>query len=250
MKFFWSFLFFLSFVLSAQAVQEIKMVVTDFGQVPFHMRSQTNDNLVSTGIVIDFLSAFQKAYPQYRIVIQGIPRPRQELALDKGTADMTYNSPLFVGDKAEGFLWSSPFIRSRDCVISLKNSHLEFHGPKDLFGKEVGIIRGYGYGDYDRLIKEGQIKGRAVTETTQLIQMLKNKRIDAFFGNSVVTSYEMKLLKEDPKQFHFSSKSLYEFDFMFQINKRHNDLKRDLDHFIQKAKESGLIDKLTQRYNS
>ena len=69
MKFFWSFLFFLSFVLSAQAVQEIKMVVTDFGQVPFHMRSQTNDNLVSTGIVIDFLSAFQKAYPQYRIVI-------------------------------------------------------------------------------------------------------------------------------------------------------------------------------------
>lgn len=250
MKIILSLILFLIFVTSSLAVQEIKMVVTDFGQVPFHMRPQQDNDHVNVGIVVDFLTIFQKEYPQYKIIIEGLPRPRQELALDKGTADMTYNSPLFAGDKANGFLWSAPFLRSRDCVISLKNSNFEFHGPKDLFGKEVGIIRGYGYGDYDRFIKEGQIKGRAVTETTQLIQMLKNKRIDAFLGNSVVAFYEIKLLKEDPKLFKFSSKSLYEFDFMFQINKKHADLKRDLDHFIQKSKENGLIEKLTQRYSS
>lgn len=131
MKIFLSLISFLVFVTSSFAVQEIKMVVTDFGQVPFHMPAHQNDDHVNAGIVVDFLTAFQKEYPQYKIVIQGIPRPRQELALDKGTADMTYNSPLFVGDKASGFLWSAPFLRSRDCVISLKKSNFDFHGPRD-----------------------------------------------------------------------------------------------------------------------
>lgn len=243
------FYIFAFFYLGQGHAEIINMAVTNFGQPPFHIRPKSGD-IISEGIVVEFLTAFQKEYPQYQITIRGLPRIRQELALDNGTADMTYNSPTFLGDKASKFLWSNPFARSRDCIVSLKEKKFIFKNPHDLFYKEIGIIRGYGYGDYDKYFAEKKIRGLAVTESLQLIKMLKSKRIDAFIGNSYVTPYDIKSLNENIDLFHFSSKSLYEFEFMFQINKKKIQLKRDLDQFIIKAQKDHLIEHLKEKIES
>lgn len=240
-------LFFLMALSPFVFAEEINVVVTSSGQVPFHMKPK-DGRTVNKGIVYDFLLAFQKEYPQYKIKVFALPRVRQDFALEEGTADMTYNSPLFAGPKAGQFLWTIPFVKTRDCVVSLKENKLHFKTAKDLFGKEIGVLRGYSYGEYDQYFKDRKIHYLAVNDSGQLIKMLKRKRLDAFLGNSFVTPYDIKSLKEEVKDFYFSSQSLYEFEFRFQIIKSKVRLKRDLDQFIRKAKNTGLLKKLYDKY--
>lgn len=80
--------------------------------------------------------------------------------------------------------------------------------------------------------------------------MLKAKRVDCFIGNIYVTPYEIKLSKEKIEDFYFSDKTLYEFEFMFQINKNKVKLKEDLDNFIKIIKENGILKKIEEKYKN
>lgn len=240
------------FIVLAQAAfsaEEVVMAVTESGQLPFHMKPSKGD-LVQEGVVYELMQIFQKEYPKYKITMRGMPRFRQEEALEKGTAAFTYNSPLFVKGKRDQFLWSLPIIKSRDCLVMLKKDKFNFNSPSDLFGKVIGTMRGYGYGEYDKYIDAKKIKTIPVNETELLIQMLKTKRIDAFFGNIFVTPYDLKKAKEKMDDFEFSQKSLYEFEYLFQVIKSKPQLKNDLDEFIARAQKRGLIEKLTNRYKN
>lgn len=230
--------------------EEIIVSVSDSGYAPFHMKPLKSGETVTEGIVIDILNEFQKYYPNYKIRVKGIPKIREQKELDSGSSHMTYNSPLFVGERAENYLWSTYFAKSKDCLVMLKKNKFKFEYPEDLFGKRVGKIRGFGYGEYDNYFKKGKIKGEDVTDSNQLIKMLKAKRVDCFIGNIYVTPYEIKLSKEKIEDFYFSDKTLYEFEFMFQINKNKAKLKEDLDNFIKIIKENGILKKIEEKYRN
>ena len=230
------------------ARETVKVVLNDAGYAPFHTPPAESGGEVTAGIVVELLQEFQNAYPKYDIQIIGIPKIREQMALDKGAADMTYNSPTFIGERAQQFLWSEAFAASQDVVVMLKTRQFPFEKPEDLFGKTVGKIRGFGYGEYDAYFESGKIIGNDVTEPGQLFKMLKAGRLDCFFGNTYVTPYEMRLAQEDREAFYFSEKALYEFQLMFQIIPQKPTLKADLDAFIISAKASGLLQKIERHY--
>ncbi|OHD18017.1 MAG: hypothetical protein A2086_15790 [Spirochaetes bacterium GWD1_27_9] len=235
-------------IFSETNYEQINAIFNDAGYAPFHMKPDKSGGELKEGIVVDLLNEFQKEYKNYKITIIGLPKKREQISLDYNKADLSYNSPLFTGDRAKNFIWSEPFVKSKDCVVMLKDNQFKFEKPEDLFGKKVGKIRGFGYGEFDNLFEEKKIIGYDVTDSIQLIAMLKKHRIDCFFGNTYVTPYEIKLNNEDMKDFYFSDKSLYEFELMFQINKNKTKLKEDLDKFIIKAKENGLLKKIEAKY--
>ncbi|MGD9733346.1 MAG: substrate-binding periplasmic protein [Desulfamplus sp.] len=227
--------------------EDVSMVFSDSGYPPFHINSKHKKTEAETGIVVDLLNKFQENYP-YKIYTHVMPIRRVNFELDRGSMDMRYDSPVFVGKKADNFIWSEPFANSRDCIIALKNSWFEFEKPEDLFGKKVGIIRGFSYLEYDKYFKEGKISSRKVDKQEQLIKMLKLKRLDCFIGNIHTTPYEIKLSGLPLEDFYFSNKALYSFQLMFQINKSKIKLKKDLDTFIRQAASNGLLKSIESKY--
>ncbi|MBF0231379.1 MAG: transporter substrate-binding domain-containing protein [Desulfamplus sp.] len=236
-------------IFAGTVYEKVNVGLNNSGYAPFHILPEQIGDKVIKGIVIDLLNEFQGQYPYYKIAFNKVvPTARAEIELDKGIADITYDSPIFVGEKANNFIWSESFAETRDCVVMLKDSQFLFEKAEDLFGKKVGKIRGYGYGEYDQYFKEGKITFWNTDKAIQLIGMLKMKRLDCFLGNIHTTPYEIKLSQYRLEDFYFSEKPLYTFELKFQINKSKVKLKEDLDRFIIEAKATGLLKRIEERY--
>jgi ABC-type amino acid transport substrate-binding protein len=193
--------------------EQINVGFNNSGYAPFHILPEQTGAKVIKGIVMDLLNEFQEQYPYYKIAFnKAVPAERAKIELDKGIADITYESPVFVGEKAKNFIWSESFAETRDCVVMLKDSQFLFEKAEDLFGKKVGKIRGYGYGEYDKYFQEGKITSYNADKAIHLISMLKMKRLNCFLGNIHTTPYEIKLSKYKLEDFYFSDKPLYTFE--------------------------------------
>ncbi|MBF0574001.1 MAG: transporter substrate-binding domain-containing protein [Desulfamplus sp.] len=229
--------------------EQVNVGFDNSGYAPFHILPDESGDKVIKGIVVDLLNGFQGQYPHYKIAFNKVvPNKRLTIEMDKGVADIVYDSPLFVGEKVNNFIWSESFAETRDCVVMLKDSQFLFKKPEDLFGKKVGKIRGYAYGEYDKYFQEGKIIGWNTDKAIQLITMLKMKRVDCFLGNIHTTPYQIKLSKYKLEEFYFSDKPLYTFELKFQINKSRVKLREDLDRFIIEAKATGLLKKIEEKY--
>ncbi|MBF0233160.1 MAG: transporter substrate-binding domain-containing protein [Desulfamplus sp.] len=228
--------------------EQVNVVFIDSGYAPFHITPASPAKRIEKGIVVEILREFEKEYPYYKVSMKELPKKRLIYQMDKGEADMTYNSPLFTGKNSENFIWSDPFIESKDYVVMLKNNRFAFEKPEDLFGKTIGKIRGFGYGEYDSYFKEGKISGYDSEKTIYLIRMLKIGRLDGFLGNIHVTPYEMGLHNEKRENFYFPETPIYKFELGFQINKNRTKLKDDLNRFIKGAREDGLLKKIEAKY--
>lgn len=226
-------------------------IVMLFGVYPpfYMMEGELDETVAKGGIFIDFLEEFLKEYPQYEFTFQVVSRIRMDRMMDSGEAQaFSLNNPMFMGDSAENFLFTDPIFHTRDAVITRADDPFVYTKPEDLYGKNIGVILGYGYGEFDALFAEGKIKTNPVNSFPQLYRLLLSGRIDAFFGNIHVNPYDMILNDFDPSLFQFSEESIFSFDLMTVINKAYTHFRDDMNQFIQKSKDSGLLEELVDRY--
>lgn len=76
--------------------------------------------------------------------------------------------------------FSDALFVERMAVYHHRNQPLVFEGLESLYGKRVGVARGWSYGDnFDKAAREGLIRTEEVSADAQNFQKLASKRLDA-----------------------------------------------------------------------
>ncbi len=219
---------------------------------PFAILENERDlHTKSSGVSIDMLDLFQEKYPTYNIVYKNysVARGRHMEETGGEGLDITLGSPLFVSQAAlKYFEFTAPFVQTKDKVITRKESPLIYKKPQDLYGKTVGVLLGYGYGEFDTLFEERTIRAERVTTHIQNIKKLNSGRIDAYFGNTHVSPYFMKQMGLNPDDYRYSEATLFEFDYGPFVTKRKPELRKDLTQFIEEIKKTGELEKIIATY--
>lgn len=169
--------------------------------------------------------------------------------MENGTADaFSLNNPMFVGKKAKNYIWTKSIFYTKDVVVSLKNKPIKYTKPSDLFGKTIGKSAGNKYGELDKYFANGKIKAADVSKPRQLWRMLDAGRTDGFLGNVSHIPYAMKQAGVNPSNYYWSSKPLFEFHLMCQINKKQTQFQKDLNAFISKSKSNGFLKRIERQW--
>lgn len=229
----------------AFAAQEILMVFgSGAGYPPFYLAK------AEKGMFIDMIDAFEKKYPEYKIIRRDLPRKRMDQWMDEGKAQaFSLTNPIFMApERAEKFLFTQPIWKTGDYVVFKAGKELPYSKPEDLFGVKLGTVRGNGYGILDPHLKSGKIPKNDVSRGKQLYDLLLKERVQAIVGNLHVFPYEAKLHKYDPNQFVFSKVPLFEFELMIQINPKNADFHKKIDQYITQAKQDGTLEKIEAKW--
>ncbi len=235
---------------SQAAQQEYALHVGPNGYAPFALIDRSNDQVRYYGVMFDFLDAFEAEHPEFKRKTVLLTRKRANAKMAKGEViDVMINSPLFVSSKIKKhYKFTDTFLHTEDKVITRKDQDFSYKVPADLHGKTVGTIRGYSYGEFDYLIKNGVVLDTRVDHHTQAIGMLSKNRIDAYFGNMHVTPLYIKELGLKIDDFVFSETSLYEFDVAFAVNIKRPELYQKLNSFLQRYIADGSLDERMRSY--
>lgn len=200
------------------------------------------------GMLPDFLDAFAKEHPKYTFRHVMLTRRRMDMWMSDGRGDMmSLNNPMFV-PRAERFLFTKPLWQVSDVVVSRAKEPVDYSRPEDLHGLRVGVRAGNGYGQLDEHLDSGAIHREAIGSVRQMLRMLLLKRLDAL----ILPRYQVLLRAHehdlDPSLFHFSETPVFTVDLCIQVQKEHADLVRDLNGFIERAHETGLLEGLERLY--
>lgn len=244
---------FLFLILIDSPFAKESLIMNGTNYAPYIINPSTTfecDESKMGGILFDLLVQFQKQNFQYSIIYRNYPRRRVNEMLKRGEEiDLFFNSPLFTDEETKKYYnFSAVIFHTRDVVVSRKKDNFIYKSPKDLYGKRVATIRGFGYGAFDPLLKNGIIKDDRSPGNENLIQKLKYGRIDVFFGNIHVTPYYMKKMGMDMDEFRFSKKSLLEFNLLLVIRKDKKSFYKDFNKFVVKSRKNGLINRLEKKY--
>lgn len=240
----------LLFVSAAWAGESVVMVFGR-GYPPFYSLGHHDGNEQDTmhGAFIDFLSAFEREYG-YSIRKIRLPRLRMNEWIRDGRADaFSLNSPLFTPEEDKAVLqFTQPIWRSGDHLVVLASSPIRRADLESLGGKRLGLVYGNGYGPLEPMLESGAVKQQRVYRAEQLPALLLGGRVAGYVGNRHVAPWIWEIQGFRPKQFRVIEPPLYEFDLAIGVRKEQGQLLRDLNEFIGRSRENGLLDSINQRY--
>lgn len=239
-------------VAAPSAAAERIVMVFGPGYPPFYCMGDVDrpQALPMTGAFIDFLTAFERAHPEFIIEKRRLPRVRMDDALRNGEAQaFSLNSPLFVAEKDKELLrFSEPIWRTGDHLYVLQDSALESADIEGLHGKRIGVLHGNGYGPLDRPFARGEIIPNPVYRHELLLDMLAARRIDAYVGNRHTEPHLWGAAGQDTSRYRQLDPPLYEFDLCVVVRKENQDFLEALNRFITSARHNGFLDRLNSRY--
>ncbi|WP_022663294.1 substrate-binding periplasmic protein [Paucidesulfovibrio longus] len=201
------------------------------------------------GMLVDLLDAFEKKYPQYAMQRVRLPRVRaNDWLARKQPVAFALHSPFFGGLVTGGFDFSLPLWTTADSIYTLKDDPLRYERPEDLRGVPMGVIRGFGYGLLDPLLRSGAIASIGVETDRQLYQLLLDGRVRAIVANRHVLPYSMYRYGLNPLRLRAVGPPLYEFELSVMIRKDHPEILEALNDFIRESRADGLLDGIQRRW--
>lgn len=179
------------FIFQASLHSETVLIVTDSNLAPFCYE----ENGVAKGIDVDMMKEAARRM-KIDIIIEARPWKRALKDIESGEK-VAGGMSLFRTPEREKFAYfTGPVHYSRISVFVKSDKIFKFSGVSDLYGKTVGINRGFVISEeFDVAVKTGKIKVEEVNSTEQNIQKLMTGRIDCFCANSINTLY----LRRDSK---------------------------------------------------
>ena len=129
---------------------------------------------------------------------------------------------LYKNSEREQFLdFTIPLYQEKLVIYYLKTTKIKINTLQDLYGKKVGVIRGWSYGDYfDSTVKNGNFITEETTSDILNMKKLINKRLDVVIA--IVNSGDKAVSKVDiGNQIQKSDPILY-LDVYIAYNKKIN----------------------------
>lgn len=238
----------------AAVADDIVLLFNDAGYMPFFSNEYgTNKGqFAGKGMFVDFLDAFEAAYPRHSIKRVLVPRRRANRMIEVGAADgFALQSPLFFNDPGGHYRFSQPIWQTGDYVYVLRKGEggEPCAGTREaLFGKKVGLISGYGYGPLEAWLREGDITESRVRTHEQLYRLLLNGRVDAIVDSMHVLPYNFGVLALDYLRVQACPPPLYAFGLSVVLHESKAQFIRDLNNFIRESKTNGLLRRIEEKW--
>lgn len=200
------------------------------------------------GISIEVVSAAFKTQG-YELQHKILPWARAENGVKKGTIDILPNT--WKTGKREGYLmYSTAYASNEVKFIKRKGDTFEYNGLDSLAGKEIGIMRGYGYGD--DFMNATTFKREATDTFISNIKKLNSKRIDLTLEDEIVA--RNKIAKKAPELLNkieftknfLSSNPLYVTSGL--KNPRHKEIIDAFNKGLEEIKSNGTLEAIFKSY--
>jgi len=142
--------------------------------------------------------------------------------------------------------YTIPYEISTEVIVFKRRNRISVKSPQDLFGKSVGIVRGYSYPDFDSAFERKEIlRVDNLSEKLLLRQLLYDRVQRIFIGYRTILYYK----KTHPEYKHFLIGDVInrsEVKLRLHPSKAYllPDLNRALEHMI----ESGAIEAIYSKY--
>lgn len=118
---------------------------------------------------------------------QYYPYARLNKLFEKGLVHIEVGSaPEWTTQSSEPGIYTEAFYELQDIALFKSGEAFKIKRPTDIKGKTIGVVRGYGFEDFENMFKSKQAIRSDTTDESQLLQMLLNKRMDSIFINKDV----------------------------------------------------------------
>ena len=180
-----------------------------------------------------------------------LPRRRLEHDLEVGRLHglvVGVNPAWFKDETRARYLWSPPFLRDEDVVVSLLEHPVDYEGPESLVGRTVGLSMGYYYFGIDELVRAGRIQRDDAINEESSLDKLARRRIDATVVTQRTFDYLMRLRPEWAGKFRIARKPHDQFDRMILVPKEFAHLLPDLNAALGPATHDPAWQKFLRQY--
>jgi len=223
---------------------EINYLAIKDSAAPFQINSDSNRKGIIHDVLLKSIDKSiklnEKVYPFLRMV--------KVMQNNKSGQWINYGTPTWEGPQSENL--SKEFIMNVTHKFLTKKS-FKYKSIKDLFGKRIILITGFGYPGLSKYILEGQISVLRVNNHKAAIKAIQRNRGVAFPEMYSRLRYHMKNLniKSDNLAIHDASNIIKDYSIYFAYSKNFSkELFKSIDKKVKKLRQTGEIKKIIQSY--
>jgi polar amino acid transport system substrate-binding protein len=190
------------------------------------------DREKQTGLYYDLARYLNDRIASHTFKTVYLPRRRLEHDLEVGRLHglvVGVNPAWFKDETRARHLWTPPFLRDEDVVVSQAEQVVEYEGPESLVGRTVGLSMGYYYFGIDELVRGGRIQRDDAVNEESSLDKLARRRIDAAVVTQRTLDYLLRQRPEWKGKFHVARKPHDQFDRMILVPKEFAYLLPDLN---------------------
>jgi len=199
-----------------------------------------------SGIFVDLFKEISKITP-HTFIFKDYPAARALIEFDKGLVDIEpgVNEQWRENTEVLG-VYTIPYAISEEVIVFKKENKITVNRPEDLYGKTIGIVRGYSYPKFDLALNNGKIKKVNNRSESLLLKQLQADRVKyIFIGYRTIKYY----IKQNPQY-----KDIIIGDIVSSVNVKiriqpqKSYLVDDLNIAIAKLISTGKINDIYQKY--
>jgi len=198
-----------------------------------------------SGIFKDLFAELE-TYTGHKFKLTPLPVARALKEFDFGGVDIEpgVNEKWRQHTQVKG-LYSIPYEVSTEVLVFKPENRIQAQKPEDLYGKSIGIVRGYSYPRFDPAFSQGLIKKvENISEHNLLQQMVIDRLRHVFIGYRTILYYQ----KKNPQYRSFQIGDIVsqvEVKLRVHPNKSHllPELNRALATMLEQGKIKAIYDK-------
>ncbi|WDE06944.1 transporter substrate-binding domain-containing protein [Thalassomonas viridans] len=165
-------------LLSLPLAAETLIVTLFTGEVPPYIMKKQGKR---QGITIDLFALLAK-HTGHKFILHEAPVARAMREFDLGRIDIEPGvTPAWRKHRPVPGLYSIVYEDAIDVIVFMGKNRFKVNEVSDLYGKTIGVVRGYSYPGFDQAFAEGKIKKVENSIEEHLLKQLAFGRIDQIF---------------------------------------------------------------------
>jgi polar amino acid transport system substrate-binding protein len=149
-------------------------------------------NLEISGVIPDVFAQIGEITGDKFILVQ-MPVARAIIEFDFGRVDIEPGiNPIWRSNTKEKGIYSIPYKNAEEVIAFRAGEQFDVKTPKDLFGRKVGIVRGFTYPWFESAFTSGEIDKILNKSEGLLVKQLMAKRIGQIFISKSSIEYMKK----------------------------------------------------------
>ncbi|PKG82001.1 hypothetical protein CXF85_15830 [Colwellia sp. 75C3] len=234
----YSIISYLLFLSLASYGETLSVMLYDTNNPPYSFKKEGKRQ----GIFIDIFQHLEIISP-YKFILIDYPFARAQHEFFLGNVDI--EPGIFHGwrinEKVYG-QYSITFAKAEDVIVFRKGMAFSVQTPKNLFGKIVGTVRGYTYGEYDH----PEVLRQDNKDEGLILKQLLYQRFDQIFIDKRVIKYYM--LKDKTYRQLEIGNTLLSVDVALRVHPKKVHVLPALNAALQQMLTTGKIKAIYQKY--
>ncbi len=200
------------------------------------------------GIAVEVLNEIARRTGD-KITINLYPAPRLNKYFEANKIDINFADSLYWNkiNAPPAFIFTDAFLFVKEYVYSLRADNFEINKLEDLYGKSVGITRGYYYSMMEDAFNNGLVTKEKANTDEILFKKLVNNRNQLIFMDEFAFNFFINKFDYNKTDFKRGLQlTIAPLGIKIRIEKKH--LIKRFNHTINEMREDNTIEKIIDKY--